>query len=680
MEISPEAMMKKNLRAIKSIVSSYSLPINQWNLPVPTLIHDPATKAIVNFRYGAGIFYPVDAKSFAAAQVEAFSNEPLNFAPPVTVFTKDDAIPFSFANLLDQETQTTCMMRPDVHMGKLTHFNAPKYYVPRIGIFGIGLAHHIDQILSQFTIYSMLIVETDPVVMAAGLASRDWSLIIAKAKAKQVNLKIVFHPEPTLCAYSALNQMRQGSMAGHIGVRYYAHHIVGNMEIVKKTYSDVMSLAATPGGYFNDEFRQAKQTRDNLKELVPVICRKSEKLPADKFAVVVGSGPSLDRSLDLLKSIRDQVTIFACGSALRPLTANGIRPDFHVELETHVSNIPIVQAGANAEILENVPILCSSGTPKGLWSLFRRTYLFARAKSTSSYLFGDNVDVVDHAFARVGNAGLALAIHLGFVNVVMLGMDTGYSKDEADHAKNSIYETAKSAIDDSIDSIYEGTEQLAPDVRDALRNVRRSAVYPIPGITGDTLMVDSLFALSLSSIIDVARENPDRKIYQVGYGVRIDYGINMTVEDFQRALPKMGTGLSADQVIEHGSISDAIYPAYADMMNGVAIAAEELYQQIVKISGRKVTSLIEYVRRDDDLTEVLNAYIAKSGKNMRYIATASGMLSGSIGSMARAVMERALMFEDGSQAVPYLQAGITIVRRMAEEMKNNIVKDFRRQD
>jgi hypothetical protein len=116
------------------------------------------------------------------------------------------------------------------------------------------------------------------------------------------------------------------------------------------------------------------------------------------------------------------------------------------------------------------------------------------------------------------------------------------------------------------------------------------------------------------------------------------------------------------------------------MMNGVAIAAEELYQQIVKISGRKVTSLIEYVRRDDDLTEVLNAYIAKSGKNMRYIATASGMLSGSIGSMARAVMERALMFEDGSQAVPYLQAGITIVRRMAEEMKNNIVKDFRRQD
>ena len=47
-----------------------------------------------------------------------------------------------------------------------------------------------------------------------------------------------------------------------------------------------------------------------------------------KTAVVVSAGPTLDRNIETLKKQRDKYILFTVGTALKTLTANGIKPDF----------------------------------------------------------------------------------------------------------------------------------------------------------------------------------------------------------------------------------------------------------------------------------------------------------------------------------------------------------------
>jgi hypothetical protein len=47
-----------------------------------------------------------------------------------------------------------------------------------------------------------------------------------------------------------------------------------------------------------------------------------------KPIIIVGSGPSLDKNINLLKNLYDKVIIIACGSAIEPLTLKGIIPHF----------------------------------------------------------------------------------------------------------------------------------------------------------------------------------------------------------------------------------------------------------------------------------------------------------------------------------------------------------------
>ncbi len=71
-------------------------------------------------------------------------------------------------------------------------------------------------------------------------------------------------------------------------------------------------------------------------------------LAADYVGVVVGTGPSLNKSLDYLKAIQDKVIIFSCDTAMKILLSHGITPDFVASIE---------RDGALASLFENMPEL-----------------------------------------------------------------------------------------------------------------------------------------------------------------------------------------------------------------------------------------------------------------------------------------------------------------------------------
>jgi hypothetical protein len=669
---------KANLKIIRANLSPKSLAFEHWNLPQPIVEFDPKTGISKNFIYGHGRFYPQDAVDFAAAQIELFKAEGNIYEPPVSVYTRDHELPFKYAELLDQESGYDLMVRPRWNRERVGRYNLPKTYAPRIGVFGIGLGHHIKMLLDYYTTRDMLVVESDPLVMASAIHGNDWEEIFAKARRKGVDLKILFHLHPVEAAYGAMNQLRLGAVSGNIGARYYGHHEVGPMAATKKSFIEVLPLVAAAGGYFDDEFRQILQTRANLRH-APVIIRRSPDFAKEKVAVVVGSGPSLDPSLGVLRAIRDRITLFSCGSASKPLVAAGLRPDFHVEIETHPSNIPIVAGGGDALFFETAPLLCSLGTPPEMLALFRRYYLFPRSMSASTSVFGTQVDDVQHAFARVGNAGLAIAVHLGFRTVVMLGMDSGYSKDEADHAKNSIYDTDSTTLKRAEDVIFEGIEQLEQRDQNQLRSARANANIPVRSITGGEVMADSIFAMAISAFLNLIRARPDCTIYQVGNGAYLDGAINRTVMDFAQDLPKFSQGLTTDDVIAAAFIRDDMLAIYLENLDQVSRKMEQTAKELVKMLSRKIRQPIDFVRLDEELTLLLNEPPSafESDRSRWAEAVACGLQVGSVSAFCRAIVERAFLLPTMDETMAYIERGQSVLRRMVEEIRDRVVGEFK---
>ena len=58
---------------------------------------------------------------------------------------------------------------------------------------------------------------------------------------------------------------------------------------------------------------------------------------------VVGNGPSLDSSLAFLKKNSDDIIIISCGTAIRALLKNNIKPDLHIEMERIPELVPIME-------------------------------------------------------------------------------------------------------------------------------------------------------------------------------------------------------------------------------------------------------------------------------------------------------------------------------------------------
>lgn len=224
---------------------------------------------------------------------------------------------------------------------------------------------------------------------------------------------------------------------------YKSPKIESAMQIVNEEYAS----NARGWGSFEDEMIGIENTLQNIsnnkKEL-----KKNKKKPnlflvnpkrVDMPICVVGNGASLDSSLEFLKHHQNEMIIFSCGTAIKPLKEAGIKPDFQIEIE----RVDYLEQYLSP-ILGNTPLLCGNMVNPTALDLANEKYLFMRGGSASGYMFKSPF-VMEFCAPFVGNAGFALACQLGN-EVLLCGLDCGYIKGRTKHASNSAYGEETEAI------------------------------------------------------------------------------------------------------------------------------------------------------------------------------------------------------------------------------------------
>ncbi|PAF49159.1 hypothetical protein BKH41_03495 [Helicobacter sp. 12S02232-10] len=205
------------------------------------------------------------------------------------------------------------------------------------------------------------------------------------------------------------------------------------IDAVQKVIEEEYASNARGWGSFEDEMIGIENTFKNIpfKSLKNPVLKIPQRVNAP--ICVVGNGASLDGLLPFIKSNQNKMIIFSCGTALKPLRAYGVVPDFQIEIERIDYLLDVLKDAP----LGNIPLLCGNMVNPSVLDLAKEAYIFMRGGSASGYLYGSK-SVMEYSAPFVGNAGFALACQLGS-EVLMCGLDCGYIEGLGKHASSSFY-------------------------------------------------------------------------------------------------------------------------------------------------------------------------------------------------------------------------------------------------
>jgi len=211
----------------------------------------------------------------------------------------------------------------------------------------------------------------------------------------------------------------------------------------------------------------------------------------NKPILIISAGPSLDSVMSDLKIIKNMVTIFAVGSALKPLLSKGIKPDMFCIID---SEKIVYEQIRNCENMD-IP-LCFLNTASNLVMSSYKGPKFMFYNETK----GDNI-VIDTG-KSVATAVISIAIKTGGNPILFVGQDLAYLNNKThcnDYPNGS---------------------------NNAERSVKLKKVLGVEGYLLDTTPVLLYFKNWIENTI---RENPNVKFINCSKGAMIEGTIEMEI-------------------------------------------------------------------------------------------------------------------------------------------------------
>ncbi|MCR5267229.1 MAG: DUF115 domain-containing protein [Lachnospiraceae bacterium] len=157
-----------------------------------------------------------------------------------------------------------------------------------------------------------------------------------------------------------------------------------------------------------------------------------QHLPVDVPAIVVASGPSLDKNVEQLAAAKDHAFIIAVDSSLRTVLKAGIMPDLCVTVDPKKLTKHFSDDRAN-----DIPIVCHITSNHEVLQKHRAEKFFINDLNHHIQHFFSKRNILFPVLASggsVANDALSVARMLGFTTIIMIGQDLAYTDDKTHSA------------------------------------------------------------------------------------------------------------------------------------------------------------------------------------------------------------------------------------------------------
>ena len=299
-------------------------------------------------------------------------------------------------------------------------------------VFGLGFGYVPIKLLDE-KISSMMIYEPNPGLLRAILESVNLSTLI-KSKSVRLTTSLDEVTEEVLLKTDGVDDIVQFQTAPYKNT--FAKEFMDFAFAVNNAYSSRRLN-------INTLVYSSKSWLQNYLQNVPALINSPPiDLLKDQFkgipAIIVGAGPSLEKSAHLLKKVKGRALLIAAISAYRPLLKFGVIPDLVISAE----KVALSTFFANDKEDEEVRLLLAEVSNPTLYTerKVRERYTYFCTYNTlsreHSALWGSNY--FPDGSGSVSTTALDIAIFAGASPVVLLGQDLSYSSNKT-HVTGSVY-------------------------------------------------------------------------------------------------------------------------------------------------------------------------------------------------------------------------------------------------
>jgi hypothetical protein len=391
-------------------------------------------------------------------------------------------------------------------------------------VFGVALGKHIEILSSQHQIQNLFICEPNLDFFAASLYVTDWSEIFSQADKQKSRVYLNLGGDGSHYFYDLMAQFYQvGAYSIADTYMLSTYYNIGMQKAISDLRAELKVVLALGEYYDHARFGLAHTYHSLLNHHRYLKNSNIEyrDLPIFELPVfIIGNGPSLDNSFEYIKEYRDKVIVISCGTALRSLYKNNIRPDFHAEIEQNRATYDWITQIDDAEFLKEITLLSVNGIHPDTAALFKETLLCFKDGEASTYVFnnglkkrGIHAASLSYAYPTVTNLVLNYTLKLGFKLFYLFGVDLGFIDINQHHSQHSSYYKVDGT------QVYNYQERHGGGVQ--VKGNFRSIVYTKPE-----------FDVS-RKLLEQALANAGRKVevYNCSDGVRIDGTVSLLPEN-----------------------------------------------------------------------------------------------------------------------------------------------------
>lgn len=387
--------------------------------------------------------------------------------------------------------------------------------MPALIILGIGLGHHLMDIVTRTHMLHLMLYEPHPDFFYGALFIMDLPLIyntFKNAGGRTFNLCVgVNSLEQVL---TPLQNLAFANIWAQIYVySHYQHHAISDGF---KALSQQYRASVRQPGFIEDELCSAKHSWVNFHRHSLL---QKNTTPIQSIAVLIASGPSVDAMIPMIAKLQKNCVIFSSSSSLQVCLNNNIVPDFHVEVERTDSTLATLKKISDLSPLKQVHLLTLNNTHPELPHYFgEATYALKTADLGTDLLTPRNEQLVslENANPTSGNGALAFAVAMGFEQIILIGFDCGYSDLAQHHSQDSVYFT------------HSGYQ-------DAWRSEVQVENYHGALIHSSNLLFHSKLVLERAIL-----HNPTQKVFNTGTGAVIKNAVYLENDRLENMLNQAG--------------------------------------------------------------------------------------------------------------------------------------------
>lgn len=324
--------------------------------------------------------------------------------------------------------------------------------------FGIGDGRLVKHLLENEKLTYLLLVEPEIELIYVALNLVDVSEHILSGKLQLFTTQTftflkaveVFHTE------NAKFYLKQFIL--HTPSEYYLNTRIEDYKLIHTLFLKTIEyMVSAFGNNVNDSLLGLKHHVSNLPEMIKHVSYADLcKSKNSEVAIIVSTGPSLHKQLDLLKQYQDYVTIISVDASFPILIKHGIKADIVCSMERDAVTSRFFKETDKKEH-ENVVFVCASLQHKEVLNNVTNGKVVIAMRPFDYNMY---FDLHDFGYLCYGmsaaNMAHELASDMGFKQAVFIGQDLAYGQDGNSHSVGHIF--GEDQIKDGVDKADNNTE------------------------------------------------------------------------------------------------------------------------------------------------------------------------------------------------------------------------------